>query len=162
MLCEKCGKQNATTHYTQIINGEKRELHLCAECAGSHTHSMFGELPNLFGSMFFGEPRSLGNTKTCPRCGASFKEISANGQLGCAACYETFAAELQPSLARLHGKTAHTGKIPKSADGTLRLRSQLADAKAALAKAIEAQEFEKAAALRDQIKEWNERLGDQK
>lgn len=162
MLCDKCGKKTATTHYTQIINGEKRESHLCEDCAAESGYGQFfGDFPNLFGSMLFGAPAPrVGAQKTCPHCGATFTDITDAGQLGCADCYETFTEELLPTLARMHGKTAHAGKIPKSAGGAIRLKGELAEAKARLQKAIEAQAFEKAAELRDHIRDLEGKLGD--
>ena len=33
MLCQNCGKNEATTHIKQVINGDTAERHLCSECA---------------------------------------------------------------------------------------------------------------------------------
>ena len=163
MLCQKCKKNEATTHYTQIINGKRQELHLCAECAAKQNLNVFGDLPNLFGSMFFGEPQhrrmSTGSVRACPKCGMTLDEIAETGMLGCAECYNVFAQELAPYLTRIHGRAAHVGRIPRSAGGELKLRSELNDARTALKKAIDAQEFEQAAQLRDRIKELDEKLG---
>ena len=122
-----------------------------------------GWLPNLFGSMFFGEPQhrrmSTGSVRACPKCGMTLDEIADTGMLGCAECYNVFAQELAPYLTRIHGRAAHVGRIPRSAGGELKLRSELNDARTALKKAIDAQEFEQAAQLRDRIKELDEKLG---
>ena len=162
MLCQKCKKNEATAHYTQIINGKRQELHLCADCARENL-DVFGELPGLFGS-FFGEParKSAGNVRACPKCGRTLKEIADTGMLGCAECYTAFAQELAPYLTRLHGRAAHVGRVPASVGGEMKLRAELNESRAALKKAIEAQEFEQAALLRDRIKEINEELGESK
>ena len=166
MLCQKCKKNEATTHYTQVVNGKRQELHLCADCAARQNLDLFGDLPNLFGSMFFGEPHqrrmSTGSVRACPKCGMTMDEIASTGMLGCAECYNVFAQELAPYLARIHGRASHVGRIPKSAGGELKLRSELNDARTALKKAIDAQEFEQAAQLRDRIKEISEKLGESK
>lgn len=80
--------------------------------------------------------------------------------MGCADCYNAFLKELTPSISRIHGKTAHVGKVPKSAGGNVKLKNQLMEAKRKLQEAIEAEEFEKAVTLRDEIRELNERLGE--
>ena len=36
MLCSECGKNPATVHLMQSVNGVKTERHLCAECARKH------------------------------------------------------------------------------------------------------------------------------
>ena len=33
MLCQNCGKNEANIRYTQIINGVKKEVALCSNCA---------------------------------------------------------------------------------------------------------------------------------
>ena len=33
MLCENCNENEANVRYTQIINGVKKEMNLCEECA---------------------------------------------------------------------------------------------------------------------------------
>ena len=47
MLCEKCGKNPATFHYTEVVNGVKSEHHLCAECAANTDVSYYS---NVFDS----------------------------------------------------------------------------------------------------------------
>lgn len=165
MLCQKCKKNEATTHYTRIINGKRQELHLCADCASKQNLNLFGDLPNLFGSMLFGEPQhrrtATGSVRACPKCGMTLDEIADAGMLGCAECYNAFAQELAPYFARIHGRASHVGRIPGSAGGELKLRSELNDARTALKKAVDAQEFEQAALLRDKIKEISEKLGEE-
>ena len=166
MLCDKCGKNPATTHYTQIINGEKKEYHLSSQCAqGMEGPELFEGFPNLFGTLFSQPVFQPGRTeqvmeRRCPRCGASFSDIAETGLLGCADCYGAFLKELSPSISRIHGRTAHVGKVPKSSGGNVKLKNQLSEAKRKLQDAIQAEEFEEAAALRDQIRELNERLGE--
>lgn len=168
MLCDKCGKNPATTHYTRILNGQKKEYHLCSHCAqGMEGSDLMGGFPNLFGSLFSQPAFQPGRgahavERRCPHCGASFSDIAESGLLGCAQCYTAFLKDLTPSISRIHGRTAHVGKVPKSAGGQSKLKSQLAMAKEQLQAAIAAEEFEKAVTLRDQIRELNERLGEEK
>ena len=166
MLCDKCGKNPATTHYTQIINGQKKEYHLCSQCAQAMGgQELFSGFPNLFGSLFSQPSFQPGRSaqvmeRRCSRCGTSFSDIAETGLMGCADCYNAFLKELTPSISRIHGKTAHVGKVPKSAGGNVKLKNQLMEAKRKLQEAIEAEEFEKAVTLRDEIRELNERLGE--
>ncbi len=48
--------------------------------------------------------------ETCPQCGMARSELYSQGQMGCAQCYETFAAEVQRALKEIHGETRHLGK----------------------------------------------------
>ena len=108
MLCQKCKKNEATTHYTQIINGKRQELHLCAECATKQNLNVFGDLPNLFGSMFFGEPQhrrmSTGSVRACPKCGMTLDEIAASVGLRPETVSRTISGFAKDGLVRRAGR----------------------------------------------------------
>ena len=119
MLCDKCGKNNATTHIKQIINGVVTERNLCSSCAAEEGYSKFphGGLADMLASMF-GDISGLGiesNETRCPVCGSRFSDIAETGKAGCAECYKTFYSELLPYLKRVHGSVKHIGKVPNSA-----------------------------------------------
>lgn len=158
MLCQSCGKRQATTHIKTILNGELKEYDLCPECAQKMGYgSFFGnigfDLDKLFGSFMDGFTGTARPQKRCQCCGSSFEDIAKSGKVGCANCYDIFYEELLPSVQRIHGRTSHTGKLAHSAGTQVRVRNELAKLKAELEQAIKAQEFEKAAELRDQIRE---------
>lgn len=164
MLCQNCGKYEATTHVKRIINGETAEAHLCSDCANALGYTdVFGGFTNTFSDLlgsFFGDS-SVGalSSKTirCDKCGNTFNDIVSSGKIGCADCYNTFYEKLLPSLQRLHGKTHHEGKTPKAVkidafsveDKIERMEQELKDA-------VSCQNFEKAAKLRDEIKALKE------
>lgn len=167
MICQNCGQRTATTHIKSVVNGQLTEVHLCAQCAQKQGYAHF--LPDMggFGSLLGG---LLGETpiqevKRCPGCGASFQEISKTGKIGCAQCYQTFRAQLLPMVQRIHGAAKHKGKSPggsalRVAEPNRQLvaveESPLEEKERLLKKAIEEQDFEQAAVLRDQIKEMKE------
>lgn len=161
MTCQSCGKKPATTHVKTIINGELTEYHLCQECAQSMGYgSIFGgfglNVGDLIGSFFSGAADSapaVTNTERCSMCGSSFEDIARGGQVGCAECYHTFYERLIPYIQRIHGNTKHTGKLPTSASPAARAEADLAKLRTELTEAVEKQEFERAAELRDRIKE---------
>lgn len=92
----------------------------------------------------------------CPVCGASFDDIVRNGRVGCAECYHTFSERLTPLVQRLHGEAVHCGKAPGANLPQPRQNTQLVVKRRALREAIDTQNFEYAAALRDQIKALEE------
>ena len=162
MLCQNCGKNEATTHIKQIINGDMAESHLCSDCAAhlgySDMFSGFGfNLDGLFGGLL-GEGLALPGAEReekCPKCGYTFSDIVKSGKIGCADCYRKFYDKLLPSLQRIHGKIKHTGKqamvpVQRSIEPKI---NPIAKLKEDLQKAIEEQNFEQAAVLRDRIKE---------
>lgn len=88
----------------------------------------------------------------CPVCGASFDDITRSGKVGCAECYRTFYENLAPMLQRLHGGATHCGKVPGYSLAPSRPAGQLSVMRRALREAIDTQNFEYAATLRDQIR----------
>lgn len=164
MLCENCGKNEATTHIKHIENGEARQLDLCSECAANLGYeNIFGsfgfDLSKLF-TDFFGDntARLPDKTLRCERCGSSFNDIVKTGKVGCAECYRTFYNKLLPSIRQIHGKVSHSGKKPENLkeikkptkqDIIERLSQELQDA-------VKTQNFEQAAVLRDRINQLKE------
>lgn len=164
MLCQNCGKYEATTHVKRIVNGEAAEAHLCSDCARMLGYEdVFGGFGNIFGS-FFGSFLGEGGvnalsarTLQCEKCGSTFNDIVESGKIGCAKCYETFYEKLLPSLQRIHGKTRHEGKIPnKISVNEESKEKQIQKLEEELKAAVEAQNFEAAATLRDRIKDMKE------
>lgn len=170
MLCEECKKRPATVHIAKVINGEKTEKHLCEECAQKSgefnfdfsfepSFSINQLLSGLLGSHIDTAPGlEPPGTIKCPFCGMTFSEFRRGGLLGCGQCYNAFDAQINPLLKRIHGSSFHTGKVPRRTGGELRLRRQVESLKAQLAEAVRKEEYEKAAILRDKIKELEGKL----
>ena len=164
MLCQNCGKNEAEFHYRQNINGEETEKHLCRECVNESGNA--GQTPtqylNSMLSNFFEAPsvRQLNKGETCPVCGINRAEISRTGKAGCPDCYGIFEDMFMPYIKRIHRATAHTGKIPESAGAEIRLKREILKKKEELRAAIDLEEFEKAATLRDIIKSLEKEGGD--
>ncbi|WP_405339908.1 UvrB/UvrC motif-containing protein [Ruminococcus sp.] len=163
MKCQKCGADNANTHVKTIINGEFKEYDLCSECAGKlgYTNVFAGidnDFSNLLGSFFTNVLPARSQATRCEFCGSTYSEIAKSGQVGCANCYTLFADRLYPSIRRIHGNTTHCGKNSgKTAKAEVKptemtKEEKIKDLKAQQEQAIQEQNFERAAELRDQIK----------
>jgi protein arginine kinase activator len=156
MLCTKCGVKNAVLHYTKNYNGEITEHHLCQECA--QEEGLFGNLSLDFGDLFkdvFGNEFIPSHTPSlrCPECGMTLDLFEKTGRMGCSECYDTFYSQITPVLKRIHGSTVHTGKLTKEVQGEVKAKRQIDRLRKELKEAITNEEFEKAASLRDQIRE---------
>ena len=155
MLCERCGKRTATTHIKTSINGIVEQHHLCADCAREYSGANAMSLNSLIGS-FFGDTLKTqtlsDNRRRCEGCGACFDDIAESGKVGCDKCYETFLDQLLPSLQRMHGRSRHAGKIPGDVKKTETKQDKISALNDKMKKAIEVQDFEQAAKLRDEIK----------
>jgi protein arginine kinase activator len=169
MLCDNCGVNEATTHIKRIVNGQTTQMHLCSKCAAKMGYgSIFGSfLTDLLSSVAPMLPRT--NELRCKGCNSSFEEIAESGMMGCEQCYETFADRLAPSINRIHGRNRHIGKKgfastlskkspaqgaeDKNKSAELTADERIADLKKQMDDAVSKQEYEKAAQLRDMIKD---------
>ncbi len=186
MKCDNC-EQEATVHEVVRRGGKTVERHLCEQCAKKHgiavQHMPINELIQKYvlqqqGGAGTAEGAPAATAKACPTCGLAFSEFRQTGLLGCPDCYASFAAALDPLLERAHeGGTRHVGKVPKrmlETGGTPRapgapgvdvlggpnerterlrvLNKQLDDA-------VRSEQYERAAAIRDEIKKITELEG---
>ncbi len=182
MLCERCGKEEATVPVIKIIGGEFTVMHLCEKCAGEVTgemkkeiESLFPAFPDLFFSKMFSDFPSL-HTEffappeeekvklpeiaeiRCPRCGLSYSDLRKTFRLGCSQCYETFKKQLEPMLRRIHGSTIHKGKVPSKVPIKVEApKDKIRELKTKLAETIKKEEYEEAARLRDEIRTLEKR-----
>jgi protein arginine kinase activator len=90
----------------------------------------------------------------CSYCGTSVEDFKRTGRLGCPHCYTTYEGQLRAILRRIHGSTQHLGKVyvPPAADAADRA-ARLAGLRHKLQRAVETEDFERAAQLRDQIRD---------
>lgn len=151
MLCEKCGKNNATVMYTQIVNGQKSSLNICSACASQE--SIFDN----FGSLLsFGTREQPLNT-VCPCCSMTLTEFTRRGKAGCGECYKTFRKHAQAMLQKIHGTAKHIETpVPqedKKSSVNKETKSEIDILREKLSLAINEENFEEAAILRDKIRE---------
>jgi protein arginine kinase activator len=158
LICQSCQKAPATVHLTDIVppNGEKRERHLCENCAVEEgvtmkQHESVSSVLQEFIKQKAGVQEIA--QVTCPECGISFREFRNQGLLGCPHDYQAFDKYLTPLIERAHdGATHHIGKVPSRAGSGVRRQGGLSRLRRELEEAIEAENYERAARLRDQIK----------
>ena len=162
MLCEKCGKNLATTHIRSIVNGIVKEMNLCGYCAvaegytGITKNSLAEMLASMLGEV--SSPDIAVETKRCPICISTFSDIAKSGKVGCAECYKTFNKELLPYLKRVHGSTKHIGKVPNSAPLMIKPNTDTIDSlRMELNRLVREEKYEEAAIVRDKIKEMEKR-----
>lgn len=157
MKCQYCAKP-ATVHLTRIVKKEKKEVHLCQECAEQQQLLQKQELnlPGILQSLIgqhVGAPNDELARLTCPQCGIKYMEFRAEGRLGCPNDYEVFRAGLEPLLQRIHRALRHTGKGPRHRQVAPAQVAELMDLRKKLGAAIEAEAYEEAAHLRDLIRQ---------
>ncbi len=169
MLCEYCGKREATVQYIQIINGNRQELHLCSKCGnelGVDDFNMPIDLSNFIGEIFGDYNIPMLNTEkklVCENCKTSFDEFLNTGRIGCANCYKTFEKKLIPILKRLQGGTEYLGhsnrdttigKINEKEENVAENKIKKLEEKLKIC--IKEENYEEAAKIRDEIKSLKE------
>lgn len=173
MLCQNCGKNEVTLHYTQIINGVKKEMALCDTCAKElGLEKLDFSMPIDFSSFlgnFFGEYEDgaflpeleKSHLLACKHCGLSYEDFVNTGKFGCARCYDTFENKLKPILKNLHGASKHVGRngkqVPQNAfKEEIQPKDEKTEKIASLQKKIQElvkeEKYEEAAKIRDEIK----------
>ena len=168
MLCDLCGKNQAAVHLTEIIKSQKRELHLCPDCAKEKGVEDFSDFPSIVSGAALpdllagladqdaqGDLPAAGAKVSCPHCRMTHEEFRKSGRLGCGECYRAFDAILTPLLKRIHGSVQHVGRVPpekEAAGSPASGKVRLARFKERLKAAVAAEDFEAAAQWRDQIR----------
>jgi protein arginine kinase activator len=166
--CEHCGERPAAIHLTTIVDNEVTKQHLCEICAaekGVQTEATVAKFPlgDFLASMGKGAAAQLPaepDGGACSACGATLQDFRDSGRLGCPQCYVTFESPLRTLLRRIHGASRHVGPAyaaPATGTGPVspwpaEAPPALAELREALRRAVEAENFEQAARLRDQIR----------
>ena len=157
MQCCVCKEKPATVHLTQIVGDKMQKLDMCDECAkakGINDPASFAMADLMLG---LGASQELdqsaaGAELKCARCGFSQGDFKKSGRLGCPDCYKTFAEGLASLLKTMHKGTRHIGKAPESLRASRESTDRLKSLQKKLAKAIDGEDYEAAATLRDEIK----------
>lgn len=162
MLCDKCGKNEATVHMMQNINGQVSEINLCSECAkqaesawGFHPFDMNDIFQSFFdtGSIFTSSLPSL----ACKTCSTTLDSFKKTGLLGCPDCYDSLRQDIEPIISTMHGSTEHKGQRPEgeaNPESTKENKVEMLNAQ--LQQAIAEERYEDAAKIRDEIKQMSE------
>jgi protein arginine kinase len=177
MKCKKCNKQ-AVFHITELTNSKPVEHHLCEEHAREYLSGSSqeaesvgqlavalsqGNIPGNIQEQIQAKPSVGGvadelkelDLQTCPICGMSFYDFRQIGKLGCPNDYSFFSQQLDDLLMNIHGAVEHTGKVPKDFDIASALQSKktlLIKLRRELDDAVQYEDYESAAKLRDKIK----------
>jgi len=160
-ICDQCGEADAVVHLTQIVNNEMTTSHLCEKCAAVRGVESGEEPMNVPLTGFLAQltdspsaedpPDAMG---PCSFCGLTFANFRGAGRLGCPHCYTTYESYLRGLLRRVHGSTQHVGKVylppdPAASD----LEKQVEVLRHKLQRAVAAEDFERAAGIRDKIRD---------
>lgn len=158
MRCDNCGTHESVIQLTQVENNEMRVLHLCEECAVERgveleSHQLNAPLADFLAQI--GKVPDAPSVGRCPSCGMTAANLRQTGRLGCALCYTHYDEHLRSLLRRLHGGTKHVGKVvaPNGGEEDGNRTARILSLRRSLQHAVEAEDFEFAASIRDQLRE---------
>jgi protein arginine kinase activator len=170
MFCEKCKKNEATIHLSEVIKDMKSEVHLCEQCArdvGLNTKitNFSLTLPEMLTFLNADEAAEYSDSRHCTACGSDLIAYKREGRLGCPECYSSLAEFLEPVLSGFHGEKRYIGKSPLYNDETTdygrivtrerKAAESVSDLQEQLDLAVAEERYEEAAVLRDKIREIN-------
>lgn len=161
MVCQACGERPAVIHLTQVVDDKVSVLHLCEPCGAERGV----EAPNVpanfplkdflaqIGEQVKDAPDASESSRdSCSFCSLTYSKFRETGRLGCPHCWVTFEPQLRGLLRRVHGSTTHTGKVYLPADPSASdRRKRLEVLRRKLSRAVDSEDFERAAELRDAI-----------
>ena len=154
MFCDN----KATMHLKEIVNLKQREVHLCERCA--RERNLLPDPPGpqidlkalmnlLMPPVHIQSGATTASEPLCPKCGLTYGTFKAEGRFGCEHDYEAFRSILEPILERIHRSVVHSGKVPVAARAAARIEELRTQLKAA----VEVEDYEQAARLRDLIRQ---------
>ena len=166
MRCEHCGEREATVHITTIRDGEQMDLHLCGDCAAEEgffawsfepQFPVHGLLGGLMEKVSDSGSMSMPRSAQCPTCERTYREFAQTGFLGCVHCYQAFSDAVIPLIKKMQSGSAHRGKHPRGRGRPLSepedVQPKIDSLRSSLQDAVKAEEYERAAELRDMIRE---------
>ncbi|NLJ90291.1 MAG: hypothetical protein GX323_05260 [Clostridiales bacterium] len=165
-LCQECASKLGAASFGMYSPFKDQEFSL-----GNLLSTVLGYHNVYAGANHYGN-----EDLSCDKCGMTYKEFLKKGKFGCSNCISSFSSEIDSSLKRIHGSNVHVGKKPinyiSSIDQLLSHTGSFKDKKDSglsndnenidilisklrdrLNKAVEMEEYEEAARLRDQIRE---------
>lgn len=174
MLCQKCNNKTASVFISSIINGQEKRLYLCNDCAKDYTLFNFRfkdpfSIKDIMDKFKTNEDTFIDKDENllamdkeieedikCPNCYSTYNEYRETGKLGCSRCYEVFEKQLKPIIKNMYSYEEYIGKSPKKDNTHIYISKEIRILREDLNRAVEQEEYEKAADIRDKIKELEE------
>jgi protein arginine kinase activator len=175
MQCDYCDNK-ATVFFTQIIDGKTTKSSLCEKCAIERGVTdpegfLIGHIQPVPSApsnpQEVSEKKQSSSSKedllpslnpVCPGCGFAFDDLKKTGRLGCSQCYQFFRDEIKHTLGGMHKGVSHRGRVPEGMLEVFEKRQRLEKLQRKMDEAISSENYEAAAALRDEIRELTQAI----
>lgn len=166
MDCDKCNKP-AKVFLTQLVGGQVKKVALCDECAQENgvtdptgfalADLLLGGTPGQPAATPLAPPVEGDDRRACPACGFTLEDLKKVRRFGCGTCYSVFREEVDQMIRGMHKGSTHLGKVPSGQIEQQQRRKRLADLRDRLEQAIDTENYEDAAGLRDEIRKLESR-----
>ena len=159
MKCDVCARREARAVIAMVVNGKQTTRRVCEKCiARLQRGDAYAAQMALLSTM---EPAD--QHQACPSCGRTAADLIRSGHVGCAACYRALDETLSLLTSRLNGAPPAQDKDPQelpdpSSSGKAGRIAALRDEMFA---AVNAEEYERAAQLRDEIRLLEQERGEE-
>lgn len=158
----------------KVVGGQLEDYHVCEECAAGlsayaakimkNAQADLKSTAHLLSDLLKGQEEGAAISPgkpvhpapadiQCPHCGLDFSRYRQTYMLGCPHCYDAFGEALEADIRKIHGATEHTGGRTHSQEKLADFQSRLKTLKHELEDAVRREDFDKAARLRDELKE---------
>ena len=168
-ICEQCKINEGTHFFRSIIGNTGRDLLVCEECLSKMTG---GDAPVAFVN---GRLVSDGKNRTskidqevsgvmelrCEKCGTSLPDISQLGKFGCEECYVIFSDLLNIADCKITANKKREIEVEEAKQDVPKMFTQLDKLRAQMKSAIDGENYEEAAQLRDEIAKLNNKSGEE-
>ena len=149
MKCDGCGAQNAQIAFHVLFGGKKVIRNYCPRCAQMLRR---GDSLSMQIAVVNALPDDLlAGLSPCKVCGTTVEDLQKTGRMGCAACYTAFAPVAEEVFKKLGGMKRETSEKVKEESLLTDTQKQIAALRSDLAQAVTAEEYERAAQIRDTI-----------
>ena len=145
MICQVCGKREATIMVLRTSNHMKETLYVCPVCAGKANSGIMGDMTDLLSPILENILGGAHSSPICPTCGQTQRQFESTGKLQCKDWYAFF-----------NSSGTHVGKKPKKNQEALDHLNRIKEKELELKRLIEDEKYEEAARLRDELKSLRE------
>ena len=163
-ICENCKLAAATIAITTIHFNSKKTRHYCENCCHMRCDEWFPGNEGYAGWQTIFNPAVVASNPSpmpdkhhlvCDKCGITWHEFAESGRLGCDNDVAVFREVLRPLLLRLHGSSKYDGlrKPPVCKETQNQAQVRISSLMANLGKAIDAEQYEEAAVIRDLLRQ---------
>lgn len=163
MICDICGKHEASVFIRRIMDKNIKELSVCVSCA--QEHHLYGndqELNSSLNTVFENILSHAHNREAvrkgkcrpvCPACGTSLEQVQKEGRIGCPMCFFYFRDTVLKKIGAVNSELFYLGNLPEQLETFSDVRVPVQHLQKELEKAVESENYELAAYFRDRIKE---------